>query len=136
MKALLTIGLVAVSSAALTDPVQCPLQGTWKSDAARTLADIVGNDAMSPMGMTLSVSADLFGHMTHEWTCTELRAWFDYDVRAEATPYKILEMDAESVLVTFPDGSEHDLRIIFEGSCYKIRFGDRRYHEYFCPVEK
>lgn len=136
MKALLTLGLVTLSSAAMSDPAQCPLQGRWKSDAARTLADIVGNEAMSLRAMNLVVSADLFGHMTHEWTCTELRAWFDYDARAEATPYTIREMDAESVSVTFPDSSEQDLRIVFEGSCYKIRFADRQYYEYFCPVEQ
>ena len=81
-----------------------------------------------------AVSADLFGHMTPEWTCNTLRALFDYQPRSDSVPYAVLEISAESVLITFPDGSDNDLRSVFEGECYKIRFANNAYHEYFCPV--
>ena len=133
MKALLALGLIVLSLPAFADPAECRLNGVWKSDAARTLADIAANQAMSPRAMS-AVSADLFGHMTHEWTCSTLRAWFDYQSRADAVPYKVLNTSTESIVVTFPDGSDYDLRLVFEGECYKIRFSDKAYHEYFCPV--
>ena len=46
--------------------------------------------------------------------------------RTEPLKYEIREADAESVLVAFPDGSEPDLRIAFEGTCYKIPFGNKK----------
>jgi hypothetical protein len=82
-----------------------------------------------------ALSADFFGHMVHEWTCTELRAGFDRDPRPEPMTYQVTEHTAESLLVTFPDDIELDLRLVWEGDCYKIRFAERKYHEYFCPVD-
>jgi len=133
MKAQLATVLLTLSTPALSDPALCPLLGKWKSDAARTLADIVANQAMSPRSMS-AFSNNFFGHMTHEWTCAEFRAWFDYHDPGEFGPYQIRESDAESMLVNFPDGAENDLRLVFEGTCYKIRSARQKYHEYFCPV--
>lgn len=80
-------------------------------------------------------SDDFFGHMIHEWTCTELRAWFDRDPRPDPVAYRITERTPETLLVTFPGEEESDLRLVFEGDCYKIRFAERQYHEYFCPAQ-
>ena len=135
MKTLCFLVLVAISGAAWSDPAECPLQGAWKSDAARTLADIAARDALSSQGKN-AVSTDFFGHMIHEWTCTELRAWFDYQTRAEPMPYRIAERTPDSLLIEFPDDPNADLKLTFEGACYKMYLEHKGFNEYFCPVEK
>ena len=134
MKTLALLLLVIFSAAAHSQPTDCPLQGTWKSDAARTLADIAARDALSDRGKS-AVSNDFFGHMIHEWSCTDLRAWFDYHSRAEPMPYHIAERTSDSLLIAFPDDPNADLRIVFEGECYKMFLEPQGYYEYFCPVE-
>jgi len=135
MKTLAALLLLTLSASALCEPAECPLQGTWKSDAAKTLADIAANNAMSSRAMS-ALSADFFGHMVHEWNCTELRSGFDYQTQPALMTYRVVEKTSEFLLVTFPDDVEADLRLVWEGDCYKIRFGENRYHEYFCPVEQ
>jgi len=134
MKTLVTLFLVTFTVAAHSEPADCPLQGTWKSDAARTLADIAARNALSDRGKS-ALSDNFFGHMVHEWTCTDLRAWFDYQTRAEPMQYRIVERALDSLLIAFPDDPEADLRITFEGECYKLLTGSKGFYEYFCPVE-
>jgi hypothetical protein len=134
MKTPAAIVLLALIGPALCEAADCPLQGTWKSDAPRTLADIAANHAMSPRAMS-TLSDDFFGHMVHEWSCTELRAGFDRDPPPDPIAYQVAELTSEWLLVTFPGEEEADLRLIWEGECYKIRFAERQYHEYFCPTE-
>jgi hypothetical protein len=134
MRTLIAFLFAAFGATALGQPTECPLHGVWKSDAAKTLADIAATNAMSAQAMS-GLSDDFYGHMTHEWTCTDLRAWFDRDKRPEPVPYRISELTTESVLVTFPNGSESDLRLVFEGDCYKVRFEKQKYYEYFCPSQ-
>lgn len=124
----LIVTLLALAAA--SEAEECPLNGTWKSDAARTLAAIA--DKSPPAALNV-LSKDFFGHMVHEWTCTGMRAWFDYYERPEPTPYTVVESDVNSVVVSFPDSSDGDLRLIFEGECYKVQLGEERF-EYFCPV--
>jgi len=133
MKTLAALLFLALSGPALCESAPCPLHGTCKSDATRTLADIAANDAMSRTSMN-AISNDFFGHMIHEWTCTELTAKFDYQPHYQPMAYRIAEHTSEFLLVTFPGDEEGDLRLVWEGDCYKIRFGNNRYHEYFCPV--
>jgi hypothetical protein len=125
--------VLALSGPAFCEPADCPLEGTWKSDASMTLADIAANNAMSPRAMG-ALSDDFFGHMIHEWTCTELRAGFDRDPRPDPVAYRVTERTSESLLVTFLGEEESELRLVWEGSCYKIRFAARQFHEYFCPT--
>ena len=82
-----------------------------------------------------ALSHDFFGHMVHEWSCTELRAGFDRDPPTDPIAYQVAEQNAESLLVTFPGKEESDLRLVWEGDCYKIRFTDKPYHEYFCRTD-
>jgi hypothetical protein len=134
MKTMGLLLLTAVATPSVSLANECPLQGTWKSDAARTLADIAANNAMAPRALNV-YSDDVFGHMIHEWSCSELRAWFDHEERPEPVQYLIQAQTSESLLVTFPNGDESDLTLILEGECYKIRFDGRKYHEHFCPVQ-
>ena len=132
MKALATLPLLGLAAPTIAETSDCPFQGVWKSDTARTLADIGAGKGLSP-SETNAFSYDLFGHMIHEWTCTELRAWFDFDPRPDPIAFRITQATPKSVSVTFPDGEEADLRLIFEGECYKIRFASKTFHEYLCP---
>jgi len=72
--------------------------------------------------------------MIHEWSCTDLRAWFDYQSRAGPELYYIAEQSPDSVLVAFPDDPKADLRLTFEGECYKMFYDSKGFYEYFCPV--
>jgi hypothetical protein len=132
LKIFLTIALIWIPSfTVLAD--DCPLQGRWKSDAARTLADIANRDSFEADELS-AVSQDLFGHVIHEWTCTEFRAYFDYSEPAEAVPYRIHDLDAEAFIVTVHGETEVELKIALEGACYKVLTGGRKFFEYFCPV--
>lgn len=128
----LSLFLIVMALSPASRAEQCRLNGTWKSDAARTLAAIA--DRADPAALNV-LSSDVFGHMIHEWTCTEMRAWFDDGKRPEPSPYTIVESEADSVVVSFPNDKNLVLRIIFEGECYKVQFDTERF-EYFCPVER
>ena len=130
-----SVMVFAVAAAAPSSAKECPLEGRWKSDAARTLAEVAIELEARPEAMN-ALSADLFGHMNHDWTCTDLVAWLDDDEPGEPISYRIVERDSESMLVTFPSGAESDLSVVFEGECYKIQFQGQRYREYFCPLRK
>ena len=114
-------------------PGDCPLQGLWKSDAARTLADIAAHGMLRGAGVN-RISDDYFGHFIHEWTCTGMRGWFDYEKQPTLRPYEIVEQTSESLHVEFLDDPADDMRIQFEGECYKLVVADTKWHEYFCPV--
>ncbi len=132
MRTVLTIALIWFPAlvAAADD---CPLQGKWKSDEARTLADISTRDTISA-GAANAVSQGVFGHMIHEWTCTEFRAYPDDSEPAEAVTYRITGREAEWFVVTIYGATEYELKISLEGACYKVQEPARRFYEYFCPV--
>ena len=111
----------------------CPLQGKWKSDSARTLADIGTRDTFDAEALN-AVSQDLFGHMIHEWTCTEFRAYPEGSEPGDAVEYQIDDREAESFIVTFHGETEFELQFALEGACYKVLIGQRQFYEYFCPI--
>lgn len=111
----------------------CPLQGKWKSDEARTLANISTIDSLSA-GAANAVSQDVFGRVIHEWTCTEFRA-YPYDSEpADAVTYRIEGREAEWYVLTVYGATEYELKIALEGACYKVQMPARKFYEYFCPV--
>jgi hypothetical protein len=126
--------LAWLASPVLSQAAECPLQGTWRSDAARTLADIAANSAV-PAHALNSYSDDIFGHEIHEWSCTETRFWFDYQPRPKPTAYQVVPESADSYLVTVLGEESLEIRLEFEGDCYKILSASQKYYEYYCPVE-
>ena len=132
MRTLLTIALIFFPAlAVLAD--DCPLQGKWKSDAARTLADFAARETLKA-GAANAISQDFFGHMIHEWTCTEFRAYLDDSEPGEAVMYKIHDRESEYFIVTVHGETEFELQVALEGACYKVRILGRQSHEYFCPI--
>ena len=134
MRILAGLALFLLAPCALASPADCPLNGTWRSDAPRTLADIAARDALSDSSKT-SLSNDFFGHMIHEWTCNSLTAWFDYQQRPDAVPYVLTDIASDSVVVHFADDFAPDLRLTFEGNCYKMWYESKGFYEYFCRVD-
>jgi hypothetical protein len=132
VRTLLTIALISFPALGATAD-DCPLQGKWKSDAARTLADIATRDTFNGEAKN-AISQDLFGHVIHEWTCTGFRAYVDDSEPAEAVTYRIHDREAESFIVTIHGQTEFEMRVVFEGACYKVRNPGRQFYEYFCPV--
>jgi hypothetical protein len=86
MKILAGTVLLLLTPCVSASVADCPLNGRWKSDAPRTLADIAAHDALSDSAKS-SLSDDFFGHMIHEWTCNSMTAWFDYQQRPQAMPF-------------------------------------------------
>jgi len=132
MRTLLTIALIWFPALVVMAD-DCPLQGKWKSDAARTLADIATRDTFDADAMN-AVGQDLFGHMIHEWTCTEFRAYSDNSETGEAVTYQIHDLEAESFIVTVHGETEYELKFALEGVCYKVLVSGRQFYEYFCPI--
>ena len=60
----------------------------------------------------VALSSDsVFGHMLHEWTCTDVRLWFDYEDRAEPKPYRIVEQTEGEWLIEIA-GEAPDLDVV------------------------
>jgi hypothetical protein len=127
----LSLSLLAIVLPAASE-AECRLEGTWKSDSARTLAAIAARS--DPVALN-ALSNDLFGHMIHEWTCTHMRAWFDDQNPPKPVPYNVVEVGADSIVVSFPESEDVVLRITFEGECYNVEFDEDRI-EYFCPHKR
>ena len=84
----------------------------------------------------VALSSDsVFGHMLHEWTCTDVRLWFDYEDRAEPKPYRIVEQTEGEWLIEIAGEPEERVHLTFEGECYKVLQPTRNFFEYFCPVQ-
>lgn len=114
----------------------CPLQGKWKSDAARTLADVASRGTFDGDEKN-AASQDLFGHVIHHWTCTGFRAYSgdsDDSDPTDAVPYRVHNRNADSFIVTISGQTECEMNISFEGECYKVLNPGRQFYEYFCPI--
>ena len=128
-----TIGIIAVllfSSTVLADS-ECPLFGTFKSDATKTLEDYSAHNSIDSPEVDRALT-EMFGSVTHEWRCNELRAWHG-DYPTQWDKISVSQLGKNSLVVTFPDGKNPDLTLEFEGPCYKVRFAERNYLEYYCP---
>ena len=109
------------------------MKGKWKSDAARTLAEIASKDTFAGEEKN-AASQDLFGHMIHHWTCTSFKAYRGDSEAAEAFPFQIRNRDAVSFTAIISGRTEFEMDIVMEGECYKVLNPGRRFYEYFCPI--
>lgn len=133
MKRLLYMTLVCLlTTAALAD--DCRLQGVWKSDAARTLSGI-DSTKMTDASALNAISHGLFGHMTHEWTCTGFREWFDTQNESITVAYEILSDSDSATTLEVLTEPEYVLSLAWEGECYKLPVAGHDFYEYFCPVD-
>jgi len=112
----------------------CRLQGVWKSDAARTLASINSTKLSDPETLN-AVSDDLFGHMVHEWTCTEYRERIDTQSESFAVTYDTVAESEYSTTVKVLVDPEYMMTMVWEGECYKVPVAGHDFFEYFCPAD-
>ena len=130
------IGIIAIllfSPTVLAND-DCLLSGTFKSDVAKTMADYSAHNSINSPEEKRALT-EMFGSVTHEWRCDELRGWNGvYPTQYEKI--SVSRSDPHSLLVTFSNGKNSNLTLIFEGPCYKTRFAKRNYHEHYCPVDE
>jgi len=133
MRTLSLISTIFVSLSVFAND-ECPIDGVYISAASKTLADYsIENSVSSPEQR--DALTRLFGGSKHEWRCDEFRAWLDGYLAMDWTKTTILEIRADTKLVSFPETNDSDFHLVFEGPCYKIRFADRNYFEHYCPLD-
>ena len=133
MRQFLAIAIACISTTTVIAE-ECALQGRWRSDAARTLASISSSN-LADASTINTLSEDLFGHMIHDWSCTEFSTWFDAQGPGEPVPYDVLESNEESITVRVSGQATFELRMEWEGECYKIPVAGHDFQEYFCRVD-
>jgi hypothetical protein len=128
------IGIIAIllfSQPVLADE-GCLLSGIYKSDAVRTMADYSAHNTISNSEAKRALT-EMFGSMTHEWRCTEMRAWSGIYPMVDWTEIAASKMNSGYILVSFKSEKHPDLTLVPEDSCYKIRVAKHNFYEYFCP---
>lgn len=112
----------------------CPLQGTWRSSEAKTLADMATRRTVTEK-QRARLSNRFFGRLLVEYTCTHQRAYFveDGPDKAPWAAYRLIEQGPQFVVVEFVAGDEFvKRRVEFEGGCYKVFVDWLGFYEYFC----
>jgi hypothetical protein len=129
--------------AALSNPVaaaDCTLCGKWRSNAAKTLADIEARVPTYPASLR-----KMFGTMTIEYTATKVRAVAHSDSKANAAPWSPYTLEKRppgqpQILRTADaDGKWQEAAIEFSEDCYRVLIPTRQgpgFHEYFCRTTK
>src|SRR4051812_41956407 len=106
------------------------LIGIWRSDARRTLKELVARrDITLPQRRGLS---RLFGKL--ELRFTKNRCFSMLDGRTVSTPYTVLAKDSSSVATLSPDSLTGELgisHIHFEGARFWIHVGTGAFREFF-----
>lgn len=149
MPAILPILLIAVavatgaSAASPSHPAtaqDCPLCGKWRSNAARTLADIESHAPSYPAGLR-----KMFGTLVIEYTATSIRAYSHDDPKADSVPWSAYKLDkrpsgqASLLRTENPDGSWRESTLEIDKNCYRVPVSTRQgpgFHEFFCRDTK
>ncbi len=118
----------------------CALCGTWRSNEAKTLADIEARVPTYPAGLR-----KFFGKLTIEYTATTSRAYMAGEQKPEDVPWMpyTLEVRAAgqpSLLRTAgAEGKWMETAIEVRDDCYRVVVPTTQgpgFHEYFCRVAK
>ena len=129
--------------AALSFPVaarDCALCGTWRSNEAKTLADIEARVPTYPAGLR-----KFFGKLTIEYTATASRAYLAGEQKAEDAawmPYTLEVRPAGKpwlLRTAGADGKWLETAIEVRDDCYRVLVPTKQgpgFHEYFCRVAK
>ena len=114
----------------------CPLCGKWRSNAAKTLADIEARVPAYPASLR-----KMFGTLTIEYTATSIRAYSHDDPKADSVPWSAYQLvkrpkeQARILRTRNPDGTWQESAIEFDKDCYRVPVSTRQgpvFHEYFC----
>ncbi|HLF11643.1 MAG TPA: hypothetical protein VJA26_10540 [Gammaproteobacteria bacterium] len=128
---------IAVLAAGCAGPEHRAIIGTWKSDAARTLASM--REVVDvPQQVRAAFENDYHGHLVVEYRADTVRAYFDdgnYDSGYQ--PYEVVEVTDDyvvtrewnEVLAQFSDSTTY-----LDGECIYGVSAEYQYREYFCPL--
>ncbi len=130
MKTIVITTILLFSPAVLAGD-DCLLSGVFKGHAVKTMEDYLANNSISSPEAARALN-ELFSSVTHEWRCTEMRAWNGEYLVADWTAIKATEESTGTIEVSFDAEKHQDMSLQVEGPCYKIRFSHLNYHEYFC----
>lgn len=134
---------ILLLSAIITFPAaaaDCMLCGKWRSNAAKTQADIEARVPAYPQGLR-----KMFGTLTIEYTATASRAYAHGDPNPDAVPwlpYTLLKRppgQPQVLRISGPDGKWQETAIEFQEDCYRVLIPTRQgqgFHEYFCRTAK
>ncbi|MEO0574993.1 MAG: hypothetical protein AAF004_05980 [Pseudomonadota bacterium] len=115
------------------------LQGSWKSDAERTLASMRSVTGVSARARKMFEN-DFFGHLIVDYRGETRRMVLDdEDYDTGFTPFEIVDERDESVVLRAWDPMWEDFmlqEIFFEGDAYYVLTGKPLFREYFCRVDQ
>jgi hypothetical protein len=125
MKALIFPVLFAISFSAAA----CPLNGKWKSDKAKTLAELNGTNISADRKAKLS---KLFGRMVVDYKDCKT-AVVDFGGKKSEFNFKVVE-ESPSALVIKDAESGEMTRMTLEGNCYSVPVKGMGFNEHFCKL--
>ena len=132
---LLLVGLVAV---ACSHRDNCALCGSWRSDAAASLAEVEASGVLSPEEKA-RYRNNFFGRLTVEFTRTETRSYFPEESPESAHwwPYEVVDGRGNTIVITYLNpstGQREERTYLVAGNCYRVVQPGRGYAEHFCRV--
>lgn len=133
MRYLLLAALLLLVPPLVSAEEPCPLRGTWRSNAEKTLADTAARRTFTER-QRARLSNHFFGRLVAEYTCTHGRTYFaDGPVKGVWAAYQVTERGPQFAVVEYRAGNEPvKYRFEFEGECYKVFIERLGFYEYFC----
>ena len=120
------------------EPAHAAIIGTWKSDAARTIAAMDEVDSISPE-VRAALADDYFGHLYIEYREDSVRAWFDNsDYDSGWRPYEVAEVSGDYVVTR--EWNEilriyQDSTTYLDPPCIYGLSAEYGFREYYCPAD-
>jgi hypothetical protein len=136
------LGVMAISLAILAFPsagaaADCPLCGTWKSAASRSIAEMENTKGLSEKQR--HGFRNLFGHLVVVCTSSHCRSYMDFQKTAEREPWKPYEiLKRNGSILTLRDNTNGvwspEYTITLYGECYTTPLRGYGFSEHFCRV--
>jgi len=131
------VALVAVAYC-LAAPVfageGCRIKGIWRSDEARTIADMKKHSQLTDKQIQ-ALANGFFGKLVFEFTCSKARTYREEEGAQSAAwfPYRVLERGSDYVVLGDSKSTKAEgLRFDFVGQCFKTPVGNLGFSEFFC----
>ncbi len=129
---ILTIALFTSSLGAK----ECPLEGFWKSNEAKTLASLEVASNVTEKQREL-FSKDFFGKLFMQIKCSEYTAvledWY------ETTPYELISSKENVVILKYESILDEGFDVMeatISGDCYSVPINSGQFREYLCRTTK
>jgi hypothetical protein len=112
--------------------VACPIEGTWKSDAPKTIASLKSSKALVPSDVKVG---ELFGKQILKLDCKSLTS--TYEKKVQTLKFKSVVINANDVTVTFLENKygqngSSTFTLEEDKKCISINHKDINFKEYYC----